>query len=214
MINWFDHEMDDGTEKELRKRINGEEWGGACYGIASVMGRVFNQDMDISDISDSGKSCIYDLKKPNQDPKYFSKISYYQLMQYINNDNELAYVFNIRPGSLKYIKACLLDIMVGKESQKVSTPEEFLMLGIPSHEVLMTNYKVTKYGYSFEISDENSVDKTYPAGEFYELKTNKDFTEFSCDGLMVRTILRISDHLMRGILNVFLLNGPTDVEKK
>lgn len=227
----FDHEMDDGIRDELRNRINGKtEWIGSCYGIASVMGRVFNQDLDISDISDSGKSCIYDLEKPNQDPKYFSAISYYQLMQWINNDNELAYVFNIRPGSLKHIKACILDIMVGKESQKVSTPEEFqtffqtainelaqgeiLMLGIPSHSVLMTDYKVTEYGYSFEIYDENSVGKTYPAGEFYELTTNKDFTQFSCAGLMVEDDYKNKETLNERNFGYLSLERTADVEKK
>ena len=181
----------------LRNRINGDvKWDGSCHGIATVMGRVFNQDMTIAEVSDSGRSCIYDLDPPNEDTEYLSAISYYQLMQYVDDPGvyELASVFHKRPGMV----GSILDFLKGTDSAEKSTPEEFekffetmrsvldkgkvLILRCPSHTVLVTGYETTESGYSFQIYDENSVNNKHPEGEFYEWKVSRNFVEFSCDG--------------------------------
>ena len=193
----FRHEMEDGVRDYLRNYINGDvKWKGSCHGIATVIGRVFNQDMTVAEVSDSGRSCVYDLDQPYEDQEYLSAISYYQLMQYVDDPgiHELASVYHKRPGMI----GSLLDFLKGTDSGEMSSPAEFenffdtmrssldegkiLLLRSPSHTVLVTGYETTNQGYTFQIYDENSVNSEHPEGELYEWKVSKDFMKFSCAG--------------------------------
>ena len=52
--------------------------------------------------------------------------------------------------------------------------------------VVMTGYEKTAEGYTFGIYDPNSVTADNPEGELYDLTTNEEMTEFSCEELEIR----------------------------
>lgn len=200
----FSHEMSKGKKNELREKIFKIQAkdAGHCFGISSVLGMVYNGVLDIEDITDSGAPWIYGLQKPCEDPKYLSTIDYYHLMQYLYNprENNLAYIYNkfhedtwwtvFYPEWVQWIYA-----NKGEISSKEDISSFFnaalkgldeggcLLLGIPSHLVVLTGYEKTNTGYAFQIYDPNSVTRNEEKGAFYYLKTNEDMTEFSCEEL-------------------------------
>ncbi len=214
----FNHKMNDGTRDYVRELINGEnKWSGSCYGIATVLGLVYNENIDISEISELGAPTIYTMLKPCEDLDYLSTINYYQLMQHIYSPRD--YGTSIVEANLKDILYNnIYELIQGNlgASQEKDIQELFyvmlenlqerqsVLLLVPGHTVMVTGYDKTESGYSFQVYDENSVKSDTPEGVFYELKTNHDFTTFECEELGINT-----DHYGEVIVMV-----PSEVDQK
>ena len=71
------------------KMTFGGRWSGFCIGLASIMALVYNGELSLNEITDSGARSFFELD-PNTDRKFRSSIYYYFCSQYTDNHNCLA----------------------------------------------------------------------------------------------------------------------------
>lgn len=177
-IKLMQHDMNDGTRDYLRHLINGDDtWNGSCYGIATVLSLVYNNNLEISDFSVLNAPNIYDMLRPCEDLDYLSIINYYQLMQYLNSPCDYGVSIDEPIADEEDIQK-LFTILKGYLDKG-----QLVLMLVPGHAVVVTEYEESGDNYIFKVYDENSVLPSDPYGLMYDLVTNKDFTDFECTEL-------------------------------
>lgn len=167
------------------------ERGGACYGIAATIGQVYNGDLALEDLSDSGESNYWRLPRPAEDEQHLSTIDYNYLMQCVCPPDVYGFAELRNPG--RYLDPAIWEWW-GKTSDDVVVKmfedimgyldqDKAVMITTNNHAVLLVGYRQNQDGsYTFDLFDENSVEpSTSYLGALYELHVSADLTEFSCD---------------------------------
>lgn len=178
-----------GEINKIKKKMN-QTWNGACYGIASTMGLLFEGYIGIEDLTDSKAMSYHKLDYPNPlgDKKLLNMITFYQLSQFLNNggsnESVISRSYNVKnwggvvgtiiPGDT--LEDCLNSLVVEAKSGKA------FLLGYSSftssHAVLAIGYKYddVKNEHVVKLYDENSV--FLDNGSFSEMRISKNFSNF------------------------------------
>lgn len=182
------------------KGARNKKWTGACYGIACTMAMLFNNQINIEQLTDSGVSSYFDMPYPCDDKKLLNMIHYYHLSQNINkyapSSNAISqtysngtfsnyYNLNCKYDSMsiylqKLVEYTLNDNVVPMTYVYKKYDKEKGMIVTPGHAVLLTNcnYDISSKKYIIEVYDVNSVNTVNTNGIFGKLEINEDFTDF------------------------------------
>lgn len=159
-------------------------WAGSCAGISSVMGAVYNGDINISDITSSNATSFHELGNPAQDLDLLSTINYYQLQQFISN----VIICNTKSYGNWWLNK--IDNMMNTYNSAVlfQTAMEYLDNGqclvlamhTDSHRILIVDYEYnsSKSRYEFVLYDMNTVSSAGDSGEFYYWYVSENLEEF------------------------------------
>ena len=71
-------------------------WGGSCFGVSATMGLVFNNIMSITEMTDSGATCYYNLPVPYTETKCIDVINYFMISQH-RDDISYGYISKYYP---------------------------------------------------------------------------------------------------------------------
>lgn len=175
------YKLDPEYYKDLKDRISKEDqlkiykemyepeerWGGSCYGIAATMALVYNQIVDINDISGNNNGTYHSADSPRFDNKIRNNINYCYLAQSASGAGsraEAGKAMFIHPDLFsKDLKALFIDTAYAI-IQEDNTPEAFLRAlvdeakqAVEDQKVLMLSYNdhcilITGYEYS-ELDD-------------------------------------------------------------
>lgn len=153
-------------------------WGGACYGIASTIALVYNEQYELSEISNSDAQTYFALPNPCDDDKLYDAINFYQITQ------ELRYysAYEIYPETNKVLPT-LIDLLS-------ENPGKAYLLAYGSstesygHTILALGYKQDSNGdYIVQLYDENCIRSNEPIiGKFIEMKISNDLSSFEFEG--------------------------------
>ena len=180
------------SEKNKIKKQMKNAWGGACYGIAMSMGLLYENYIDLSDLTeDASAQNYYSMSYPCNNTKLLNTINYYQLSQSLKNGGKKAAAVSTAynngwfTGLVNWI--CdydSLSVCLEKLVNYAST-DHVELLGFSSskggHAVLITGceYDEDTEQYNVQIYDENSVNSATSKGEFSYMTIQKDFSAFS-----------------------------------
>lgn len=196
-----------GNSSSIKRHIN-DEWGGACHGIALTMGKLYNGDLSLSDLTNGISATEYHQLDPVSDSRFDNMVNYYQLTQYTDlgsSKNALAYTdyWDFSGSETDFFKA----LVEQATSHKVSA----LAYGTKNnkgesieHTIAVVDgfYNTSADKYVIKLYDENSLDnqsgnfekkehhfghydingqfvKDYETGKFYYLWLNSDFSVYS-----------------------------------
>lgn len=75
------------SESEISELLEAmeSEWHGSCYGLATVIGLTYRNDINLDDISDASVENFQSLVRPCDNRKLLDAIEYYQLSQQLKN---------------------------------------------------------------------------------------------------------------------------------
>lgn len=180
------------SEKNKIKKKMKQKWDGSCYGIAMSMGLLYEDYIDISDLTDeSSVKNYHSLSYPCDNEKLLNMINYYQLSQNLENGGKKTSAV-----SAAYNNGCftgLVNWMCSYDSLSVflkklvnySSTDHVELLGFSTsdggHAVLVTGceYDEDAKQYKVQIYDENSVLSSTSKGEFSYMTIESDFSAFS-----------------------------------
>lgn len=187
-------------ERWVLKGARNKKWSGACYGIACTMAMLFNNQINIEQLTDSGASSYFDMPYPCDDKKLLSMIHYYHLSQNLNkyspSSNAISqtysngtfgncYNLNCKYDSMsiylqKLVEYTLNDNVVPMTYVYKKYDKEKGGIVTPGHAVLLTDcsYDTSNKKYIIDVYDVNSVNTVNTNGTFGKLEINEDFTDF------------------------------------
>lgn len=156
-------------KSEMKKRIQ-EEWNGSCYGIAATMALVYDDILQLSDITTATATSYYNLPLPYSDTRLLNGINYYQLSQYVVSPT----VSYQGTNSYKSLSS-LIDLL--KEDQIVVLCYGYTKNGERhGHAILACEVIQQSNGtYDVKLYDENCV----PRNEYFiDMTVSADLTSF------------------------------------
>lgn len=178
------------AEKNYIQDYMDDTWGGSCYGIASTMGLVYEDYMELGDLTDSIVADYYSLQKPKDDRKLLNTINYYQLSQMLQKGGKRDIAVSTCYNSSFYgdanwlcdydsLSECLQKLVADASNEHVQ------VLGYSTeeggHAILLTGceYDEENECYKVRLYDENSVSPNDKQGEFSYMTIAKDYSSFA-----------------------------------
>lgn len=155
------------SERDRIKTAMQRSWGGSCFGIASTMALVFENQISLNDITTSNASQYYNLPKPVDDTKLLQSINYYQLSQNISTPTAEGY-----RGDFRDCLETLIQLL-----EKGETILFGYMYANGGHAILACGIEhQSNDSYLVQLYDENCVS----SGErFIEMEIDADLEGFS-----------------------------------
>jgi len=184
---------------DIKMKMNGK-WEGSCYGIATTIGLLYNNLIDIELLSDSGATNYFDMPAPYQEEQLLDAINYYQITQNFNSVGKYRHMVTVAFNNRKFQGLANMLLTTGEDSLSVCLKK--IVNAIEDDRVYLLGYSTAKSGhavlvvgsgfdpvaneYFLQIYDENSV-KSYtnsslvscPMGEYSEMRIKSDFSGFT-----------------------------------
>ena len=168
-------------EKNRIKQSMNSSWGGSCYGIATTMGMVYKNMINISEINSNSANCYYKLPYPYKDKKLLNTIQYFQLSQSLEYGGSYAASKsfttrgkNDEADSLsEFLKAVVKTVKEEGVSLFTFATKE------SGHAVLMINCEETDEGYRIKMYDENTYNDNHKPGYYSYFDISSDYKSFS-----------------------------------
>ena len=180
-----------GERNAMRERMR-RPWNGSCYGIAMTMGLLFEEYIDLADLTDSSTpDSYYSLDYPCNDDKLLNMINYFQLSQFLENGGKedaavsIAHNYQFFSGFLNWINGYdSLSVFLKKlVNYCVNNHVELLGFSTESsgHAILVTGceFDEASDSYKLKLYDENCINSAGSLGEFTYMTVSKDFSSFS-----------------------------------
>ena len=179
-----------GEINSMKKNMK-DDWEGSCYGIAMTMGLLYEDYLDMSDLTNSNASTYYSLDYPYRDPQFLNVINYFQLSKSltIGGREHAAVSTTCSNGWFTGLMNWLYDydslaVFLQKLVSYCSNGH-ILVFGYNTktsgHAILVTGcaFDDTTQEYVIEIYDENTVSPLNTLGSFGEMRVSKDYSEFT-----------------------------------
>ena len=172
----------DGEKSRLRK-WEYNEWKGSCYGIATTIGMVFKNIVNISDITNSSAKYFFALPYPYKDSKLLNTIQYFQLSQSLERGGaDAASIATTSKGD----NSNAINMQKFWESVVDRITKDGITLftfttAKGGHAVLMLDCEKEDDKYKITIFDENTYTEENKRGYYTYLYLSSDFREFTWD---------------------------------
>ena len=186
---------------KLKKEMS-QDYDGACYGISATIGMLFEDYLDIHDLTDDQEAEVYyDLRKPAEDPKLKEAILLMQLSQNLKKggkkDSEVIKTYRadlfLMESVAGYAGAKSLPVFLESLLDYVSHDKavllNFTIQGVSEgHTVLVTGMDFDQEKYELDVYDMNSVTTSNRIGTIGKMNISKDLSKMTYTDALGETV--------------------------